>query len=124
MSTELPMGAEERVEATTPDGAAEGLLWWTHTPTLPGEKIGVIGGFRATSATATSAVLARAGEQLRAQRCTLAVGPMDGNTWRRYRFSLNIQNLLDRRYISSAQSALTLNIGEQRKFTFSVSARL
>ena len=44
-------------------------------------------------------------------------------TWRHYRFSLNIQNLLDRRYISSSQSALTLNIGEQRKLTFSASRR-
>jgi iron complex outermembrane receptor protein len=44
--------------------------------------------------------------------------------WKRYNFALNIQNLLDRRFISSSQSALTLNMGEQRKFTFSVSTRL
>lgn len=44
--------------------------------------------------------------------------------WNRYNLALNIQNLLDRRYIASAQSALTLNIGEQRKFTFSLSTRL
>jgi hypothetical protein len=31
-----------------------------------------------------------------------------------------MQNLLDKRYISSAQSALTLNVGEQRKLTLSV----
>jgi len=86
MSTELPMGADERVEATTPEGAAEALIWWTHAPGLPGEKIGVIGGFRATSASATSEVLERAVGRLRAQHCTLAMGPMDGNTWRRYRF--------------------------------------
>ncbi len=40
--------------------------------------------------------------------------------WKRYDFALNVQNLLDRRYISSAQSPLTLNIGEQRKLTFSI----
>ena len=34
-----------------------------------------------------------------------------------------LSNLLDRRYISAAQSALTLNIGEERKLTFSVSTR-
>ena len=45
-------------------------------------------------------------------------------TWRRYHFAANVQNLLDRRYIASAQSALTLNVGEQRKITFSVSTRL
>ena len=44
--------------------------------------------------------------------------------WKRYNLALNIQNLLDRRYISSAQSALNLNIGEQRKFTFSISTKL
>jgi iron complex outermembrane receptor protein len=44
--------------------------------------------------------------------------------WKRYNFALNVQNLLDRSYISSAQSAITLNIGEQRKFTFSLSTRL
>lgn len=43
--------------------------------------------------------------------------------WKRYDFALNVQNLLDKRYISSAQSALTLNIGEQRKLTFSVGMR-
>ncbi|MDI1335153.1 MAG: TonB-dependent receptor [Lacunisphaera sp.] len=43
--------------------------------------------------------------------------------WKRYDFALNIQNLLDKRYISSAQSALTLNIGEQRKLTFSAGLR-
>jgi iron complex outermembrane receptor protein len=44
--------------------------------------------------------------------------------WKRYNLALNVQNLLDRSYISSAQSAITLNMGEQRKFTFSLSTRL
>jgi iron complex outermembrane receptor protein len=44
--------------------------------------------------------------------------------WSRYNVALNIQNLLDRRYIASAPSALTLNIGEQRKFTLSISTKL
>ena len=43
--------------------------------------------------------------------------------WKRYNLALNVQNLLDRRYISSAQSALTLNVGEQRKATLSVSTK-
>jgi iron complex outermembrane receptor protein len=43
--------------------------------------------------------------------------------WKRYDFAMNVQNLMDKRYISSAQSALTLNIGEQRKVTFSVGMR-
>ena len=40
-----------------------------------------------------------------------------------YDLALNVQNMFDRRYISSAQSALTLNIGEMRKLTFSVGHR-
>ena len=43
--------------------------------------------------------------------------------WQRYSFALSIQNLLDRRYISSAQSALTLNVSEQRKLTPSIATR-
>ena len=52
---------------------------------------------------------------------------LDGSAYynfSRYRVALNIQNLFDRRYISSAQSALTLNLGEQRKFTLSVLTKL
>ena len=40
--------------------------------------------------------------------------------WKKYDLSLNVQNLFDRRYISGAQSALTLNAGEERKLTFSM----
>ncbi len=43
--------------------------------------------------------------------------------WKRYYFALNVQNVFDRQYIASAQSALTLNVGEQRKFTFSASMK-
>ena len=44
--------------------------------------------------------------------------------WKRYDLSLNCQNALDRKYITSAQSALTLNTGEERKFTLSMSTRV
>lgn len=40
--------------------------------------------------------------------------------WKRYDFALSVSNVLDKRYIASAQSALTLNVGEQRKLTLSV----
>ncbi|HEX3842927.1 MAG TPA: TonB-dependent receptor [Steroidobacteraceae bacterium] len=42
---------------------------------------------------------------------------------RRYDFALNIHNLLDKRYIMSSQSALSLNPGEQRLVTFSFEVR-
>lgn len=41
----------------------------------------------------------------------------------RYDLALNVQNLLDRRYISSAFSATVLNVGEQREITLSLGAR-
>jgi outer membrane receptor protein involved in Fe transport len=43
--------------------------------------------------------------------------------WRRYDFALNVQNALDRRYIASAQSAITVNPGEERKITFSATTK-
>lgn len=85
MSGELPMKADERVQADRAGGAAAALLWWRQVPALPGERLGVIGGFQATGAAAAAMVLERACVVLRAKDCTLAVGPMDGNTWRRYR---------------------------------------
>jgi dolichol kinase/L-amino acid N-acyltransferase YncA len=84
ISGELPMGADARVQAGGDGGTA--LLWWTQVPALAGERLGAIGGFQAATAAGATEVLAQACERLRAQGCTLAVGPMDGNTWRRYRF--------------------------------------
>lgn len=64
---------------------ARASLWWTHVPALAGERLGVIGSFDAQSEEACRALLDQACERLAREGCTLAVGPMDGNTWRRYR---------------------------------------
>jgi GNAT superfamily N-acetyltransferase len=69
-----------------PDGIAEALIWWTHVPALPGERVGVIGGFTAASGVAAGRILSLAGAALKERGCSVAIGPMDGNTWRRYRF--------------------------------------
>ena len=79
------LGEDMALDASTGSDTARVSLWWTQVPTLPGEKLGVIGAFEATSAEASETVLARACDELRTRGCTLAVGPMDGNTWRRYR---------------------------------------
>jgi len=86
MSTSSSSGPDQQISERGDHGEAEASLWWTVVPTLPGEKLGLIGSFSATTAQAAAAVLERAGERLREQGCTLAVGPMDGSTWRRYRF--------------------------------------
>ena len=61
-------------------------LWWSDAPPLEGHRLGVIGHFGATDLDASTQLLDHACSALAARGCTLAVGPMDGNTWRRYRF--------------------------------------
>jgi GNAT superfamily N-acetyltransferase len=62
-------------------------LWWRQAPPLDGERTAAIGHFAAApgAAQAARALLERACRELRAHGATLAVGPMDGNTWRSYR---------------------------------------
>ncbi|MDD3179112.1 MAG: TonB-dependent siderophore receptor [Opitutaceae bacterium] len=43
--------------------------------------------------------------------------------WRNYDISLNVQNLLDRKYIANANTTVEIFGGEPRNLTFSVSAR-
>lgn len=67
------------------DGAR--CSWWLDTaPPLAGERPGVVGHFAAVSAEAARAVLDRACDELARRGATVSIGPMDGNTWRRYRW--------------------------------------
>lgn len=61
-------------------------LWWKNVPELPDERIGCIGHFDCEQESAGSALAIEATGRLRDAGCTLAIGPMDGNTWRNYRF--------------------------------------
>jgi GNAT superfamily N-acetyltransferase len=54
-------------------------------PSWQNERIGLIGHYAACDGEAGRKILDCACERLRAAGCTLAVGPMDGSTWRRYR---------------------------------------
>jgi GNAT superfamily N-acetyltransferase len=60
-------------------------LWWSAVPGWPGRRLGALGHFAVDAETA-AALLDAGCAELKAQGCTLAVGPMDGNTWRSYRF--------------------------------------
>ena len=60
--------------------------WWRRVPRVPGHRIGVIGHYAAADAGVGIALVTDACRRLRDAGCTLAIGPMDGNTWRRYRF--------------------------------------
>jgi GNAT superfamily N-acetyltransferase len=60
-------------------------LWWQQTPPLENHRLGLIGHYCAQHADAGTELLVRACTTLTERGCTLAVGPMDGNTWQRYR---------------------------------------
>ncbi len=60
-------------------------LWWSNTSALNGQRLGLIGHYAAADHAAASLLLKHACAELRSRGCHLAVGPMDGSTWRRYR---------------------------------------
>jgi len=60
-------------------------LWWNNVPALPGHRIGLIGHYAASDETAAAELLDAACERLAGLGCSLAVGPMDGSTWRNHR---------------------------------------
>src|SRR5512143_2598048 len=60
-------------------------LWWRAAPTHPGERVGLIGHYAAASTAVASSLLDAACARLAIAGCTVAVGPIDGSTWRRYR---------------------------------------
>ncbi len=67
------------------EAAARCSLWRNGTPPHAGHRLGLIGHYAARDAAAAAEMLQKACDQLAKYGCTLAVGPMDGNTWRRYR---------------------------------------
>ncbi len=60
-------------------------LWWTNAPPSTTHRLGVIGHFAAAESEAADELLTAAGDELRTHDCTMAIGPMDGNTWQPYR---------------------------------------
>jgi GNAT superfamily N-acetyltransferase len=61
-------------------------LWWSDVPQYKQHRVGIIGHYAAANNSAAAAVLAEAHKRLRIAGCTFAIGPMNGNTWRSYRF--------------------------------------
>src|SRR5262245_44064151 len=66
-------------------GAARCSLWWKDTPAHEGHRLGYIGHFAVIDAGGAGPLLERACADLAKEGCTLAVGPIDGSTWGRYR---------------------------------------
>src|SRR5262245_13107353 len=61
-------------------------LWWADTPEYLGHQVGYVGHYAVTDPEAAPHLLRLACEELVQKGCTLAIGPIDGNTWQRYRF--------------------------------------
>jgi GNAT superfamily N-acetyltransferase len=64
---------------------ARASLWWREVPKYPGHRVGLIGHYAAYEVAEAEMLLTMACEELAQKGCTLAVGPLDGSTWRRYR---------------------------------------
>jgi GNAT superfamily N-acetyltransferase len=79
---------DARIAVENPDGEviAHAALWWRNTPQLEGDPTGTIGGFACQNADAAKLLLDEACARLHEAGCKQVVGPMNGNTWRRYRF--------------------------------------
>jgi GNAT superfamily N-acetyltransferase len=80
-------GADEHLMVVEGDARikARCSLWWTSTPAIADECLGLIGHYAADSQTAAAALITAACRRLALKGCSQAVGPMDGNTWRPYR---------------------------------------
>ena len=80
--------ADVHLCAGTSDGsaAARCSLWWTQVPQYKEHRVGVVGHYASANDDAAAALLAAAEERLRDTGCTIAIGPMNGHTWRSYRF--------------------------------------
>jgi GNAT superfamily N-acetyltransferase len=63
---------------------ARASLWWNETPMVEGRRLGAIGHYAAVDEASARALLKAAWQRLGGLGCKLAVGPMDGNTWRRF----------------------------------------
>jgi len=61
-------------------------LWWRETPKLLRRNVGAIGGFGALDGNAAHVVLDACCRRLQEEGCFQVVGPMNGNTWRSYRY--------------------------------------
>lgn len=59
--------------------------WWTDAPRLLGDRYGIVGHYAAADHASGTALLDYTCNVLASAGCTVAAGPMDGNTWRRYR---------------------------------------
>lgn len=80
--------SDARITITGEDGEpfASAALWWKDTPIHGGKPVGTVGDFEARDAESTRQLLDTAVTHLRNNGATIAIGPMDRNTWKKHRF--------------------------------------
>jgi hypothetical protein len=61
-------------------------IWWRETAIVDDTLTGAIGHYSADNLKSAQALLEHACQALKIRQCGYALGPMDGNTWRNYRF--------------------------------------
>lgn len=65
-----------------------GSIWYNNTPIHTDyHKIGLIGHYGSIDSDQSQQLLTHLYTRLQVHKCDIAVGPMDGTTWRRYRFT-------------------------------------
>lgn len=86
-------------------------LWWENLPHLQGEKVGYIGGFDEINNLDVLPLLEHACQTLKKQGCTMAIAPIDGSTWQRYRIVTETDHsptfFLESPYLSLESEVLT-----------------
>jgi len=60
-------------------------IWWRETAIVDDKRIGAIGHYAADGVASAGVLLNHACRELKIRQCGVALGPMDGNTWRNYR---------------------------------------
>jgi hypothetical protein len=84
-----PAASPERMlgaDAALSLGSARAALWWARVPPVSGQRPGLVGRFAAGTQEDALALLAHAARILAERGCSVAIGPMDGDTWHSYRF--------------------------------------
>lgn len=61
-------------------------LWWHGTPRLRGTNVGLVGHYAACDLQSAACLLEHACTRLAERGLAVAIGPVDGSTWMRYRF--------------------------------------
>lgn len=74
-----------KIELLNKSEYAKAICYFESTPIVDGKNIGAIGNFETNDINLGIKLLNKCEEILKDKGCKLLVGPMDGNTWKKYR---------------------------------------